>query len=207
MELDLYHRIMLWLGLTGLAVSLSVLFYLKVAVPVWDAVRRWWSLPRIQQFLVAAFVIGMIQYGATKQGWHIGYDGGIKAGSNPSWVTNDTIHIEWQRDTSGGVYVPESAAVYIDYRPNTETNAEWGLLAQATVGDWHWEGTLANATNYDFNVWAYYIPPEPVHTNGVWVYKTLRDRGEKYPIPLRARIEVNGKAIATPKEKRKDEDR
>jgi len=44
-----------------------------------------------------------------------------------------------------------------------------------------------------------------VHTNGVWVYKTLRDRAERNPIPLRARIEIDGKAIATPKEKRRDE--
>ena len=47
------------------------------------------------------------------------FDGGIKQGANASWATNDTIHIEWQRDLSSGVYVPETAAVYIDYRPNT----------------------------------------------------------------------------------------
>lgn len=134
------------------------------------------------------------------------YDGGIKAGATANVVSNDFVAIYWQRDLSGGVYVPESAAVYIDYRPNTETNAEWGLLAQTTVGAWGWSGTLSNATNYDYSVWAYYIPPEPVHTNGVWVYKTMHDRAGCNPIPLRARVEVNNKAIATPKEVRKDDE-
>ena len=80
------------------------------------------------------------------------------------------------------------------------------MLAQTTVGAWGWSGTVENATNYDYNVWAYYIPPEPVHTNGVWTYKTHFDRNGEYALPLRARVEVNGKAIATPKEKRKDEE-
>lgn len=188
----------------GLIICCIALFILKVAVPVWDEIRRFFELPRIQQIVVGLCIVSLIHYGATKS--RISFDGGIKQGAQGYLVTNDTIFISWRRDTSGGVYVPESAAVYIDYRPNTETNADWGLLAQTTVGAWSWSGALADATNYDYNVWAYYIPPEPVHTNGVWVYKTLKDRAGKYPIPLRARIEVNGKAIATPAEKRKDEE-
>lgn len=173
---------------------------------VWGRMRGWWSLPCIERALVGVFVLGFAYYGATKQAVRIGYDGGIKAGATANVVTNDTVAIFWQRDTSGGVYVPESAAVYIDYRPNAETNAEWSLLAQTTVAAWSWTGTVQNATNYDYNVWAYYIPPEPVHTNGVWTYKTHFGRDGRHAIPLRARVEVNGKAMATPKEKRKDEE-
>lgn len=190
----------------GVVTCSLVLIVIKVTNPIWDVARRWYSLTQIQKFLVAVFIVGMIQYGGTK-GWHIGYDGGIKAGANPSYVTNDTIHIEWQRDISHGIYVPADATVYIDYRSNIDTDAEWGLLAQTTVGAWSWDGSLRDATNYNYNVWAYYIPPEPVHTNGVWVYKTFNDRGNRCPIPLLARIEINGKAIATPKEKRNDEKR
>ena len=204
----IYHAFQHWMlcaCLAGLGMIAALVFLAKVAAPAWDAVRRWWSLPCIQRILVGVCVVGLSYYGATKQGWHVAYDGGIKAGATANVVTNDTVSIHWQRDTSGGVYVPESAAVYIDYRPNTETNAEWGLLAQTTVGAWGWSGTVENATNYDYNVWAYYIPPEPVHTNGVWTYKTHFDRRGEYALPLRARVEVNGVAIATPKEKRKDE--
>ena len=198
---------LLWVCLCALGAMAAWLFLAKVAAPAWDALCRWWSLPCIQRVIVGVCVVGLSYYGATKQGWHVAYDGGIKAGATANVVTNNTVAIYWQRDTSGGVYVPETATVYIDYRPNTETNAEWGLLAQTTVGAWGWSGTVENATNYDYNVWAYYIPPEPVHTNGVWTYKTHFDRNGEYVLPLRARVEVNGVAIATPKEKRKDAER
>ena len=197
---------LMWACLCMLGIMAALLFLAKVAAPAWDAVRRWLSLPCIQRILVGVFIVGLTHYGATKQCLHVAYDGGIKVGLTANVVSNDTVSIYWQRDTSGGVYVPDSAAVYIDYRPKTETDTEWVSLAQTTVGAWGWSGTVENATNYDYSVWAYYIPPEPVHTNGVWTYKTHFDRNRDFAIPLRARIEVNGKAIATPKEVREDEE-
>lgn len=168
------------------------------------------SIDRLSALLIAASVAGIGYYGATKGFMpRISYDGGIKDGATPNVVTNDMVEIHWQRDVSGGELVPLDAPVYVDYRVHTtneEDAAEWELLGETTVGAWGWSGTVENATNYDYNVWAYYIPPEPVHTNGVWTYKTGFDRSDTYPIPLRARIEVNGKAIATPKEARKDEE-
>lgn len=162
----------------------------------------------IANAVCATFVVGMVLYGGGKGGGvHVGYDGGIRAGSTVNSITNDHVEIYWQRDTSGGTYVPESAAVYIDYKPASDTNGVWVLLAETTVGAWSWSGTVQNATNYSYNVWAYYIPPAPVHTNGVWTYKTFRDRRGANVVPLRARVEVNGRAIATPKEARKDEGR
>lgn len=203
----IYEIYQLWLllgCLMALGVLLFALFASTVFTRLWDEVRRWLSLGAIERILVGVIALGFVYYGSTKS--TIRYEGGIKAGTTENVVTNDTVSIYWQRDTSGGVYVPESATVYIDYRPNTATNEEWGLLSQTTVGAWGWSGTVENATNYDYNVWAYYIPPQPVHTNGVWTYRTNFDRNSDYAIPLRARIEVNGKAIATPKEVRNDEE-
>lgn len=192
-------------GCFGILAAIAVtLFLIKVCAPTWDALRQFAKLPRIQQIVVGAILIGFIQYGATKT--KITFDGGIKQNEiQQSVVSNNLVQIHWMRDTSGGVLVPTDAPVYIDYRLSVDSNGVWQTLAETTVGTWQWSGVLANATNYDYNVWAYYIPPEPVHTNGVWLYKTLEDRNNRYPIPLRARIEINGKAIATPKEKRKDE--
>lgn len=198
---------LMYVCLCGLIVCGSALALAAAVAPVWDLLKSWFGQTGVQKVLVAVFAVGLIQYAATKSRVPVvRYDGGIKAGATSNLITNDFIHIAWQRDLSGGIYVPESAAVYIDYRPYMATNEQYGLLAQTTVGAWSWEGVLPDATNYDFNVWAYYVPPEPVHTNGVWVYKTLKDRAGKYAIPLRARIEINGKAIATPAEKRKDEE-
>lgn len=192
----------------GVIVCGIVLFVAKVVCPAWDQIRKFFSKQEIQSIILIPAIVGICHYGMTKGGYsgHITYDGGIKS-SQSNVVTNDTISIYWQRDISSGTYVPDSAAVYIDFRLIGDNSAEWGLLAQSTVGAGHWQGTYPNATNYDYNVWAYYIPPEPVHTNGVWMYKTLKDRAGRFPIPIRARIEINGKAIATPAEKRKDEKR
>ena len=209
---DIYRVFQEWLMMGCLALLFYVLVPALLLIKVWPLLRdAWRDAMKGKSLATKVFAVLFLSVnfylGATKPSApRVSYDGGIKAGTTANVVTNDTVAIYWQRDTMGGVYVPESAAVYIDYRPNTETNAEWGLLAQTTVGAWSWTGTVANATNYSYNVWAYYIPPEPVHTNGVWTYKTHFDRNERYALPLRARIEVNGKAIATPKEKRKDEE-
>lgn len=204
---DIYSIYQHWLtrGCLIALLSLLFLFVSTMFVIIWQDSRKCVPLKTLRSKLFLAFLVcGIVQYGATK-GFSVRYEGGIKAGATANVVTNDTVSIYWQRDTSGGIYIPESAEVYIDYRSNIETNSEYMLLAQTTVGAWGWSGTVENATNYDYSVWAYYIPPEPVHTNGVWVYKTNFDRKEENAIPLRARIEVNGKAIATPKEAREDE--
>lgn len=192
--------------LEALAVVLLALFVAHVIAPTWQAIRKYMTLPAIERIFIAVLIVGVIRFAGSKHAVSIQYDGGIKAGDAGNEITNDLVRITWQRDLSGGVYVPENAAVYIDYKPTAETNGVWTLLAETIVGAWGWSGEVQNATNYDYNVWAYYIPPEPVHTNGVWTYRTMRDRSGRYAIPLRARVEVNGKAISTPKEVRRDED-
>ena len=201
-----------WLMMGCLALLFYVLVPALLLIKVWPLLRdAWRDAMKGKSLATKVFAVLFLSVnfylGATKPSApRVSYDGGIKAGTTANVVTNNTVAIYWQRDTSGGTYVPESAAVYIDYRLATDTNGVWTLLAETTVGAWGWSGTVQDATNYNYNVWAYYIPPEPVHTNGVWTYRTMRDRAEKYAIPLRSRVEVNGKAIATPKEVRRDEE-
>jgi len=204
--MEIYRDILMYLSLGGLIATGVGIFLWKVAAPTWDKVRAFFSLPRIQQIVIGAFVVGFFVYGSNKPTpTRITFSGGIKQNAlQPSVVSNNLFEVHWMRDTSGGIFVPADATVYIDYKEWANTNATWQPLAQTTVGQWHYATMLPNATNYAYNVWAYYIPPEPVHTNGVWIYKTLKDRNEKYALPLRSRIEENGKAIATPKEKRRD---
>lgn len=207
---EMFHAFEQVLMKTCILASLSlfaIVFFIKVVCPAWDRLVSTFKKQGVDAIIAIPLVIGICFYGMTKGGYsgRISYDGGIKSGATANLVTNDTISIYWSKDAHYPIPVPDSAAVYIDYREIGATNVEWGLLAQSTVGAGHWEGTYPNATNYDFNVWAYYIPPEPVHTNGTWVYKSMKDRNDRYAIPIRARIEINHKAIATPKEKRKDE--
>lgn len=182
------------------ALALGAAWFLAAAAaPAWDAARRWAGSDAVKKVLSVAFVVGLVLYGGSKGGYDgkITYDGGIRS-SGQNLVTNDTVEIRWQRDTSE-IVVPLNAAVYIDYRPIAATNEEWGLLGQAVVSDWQWIGTIANATNFDYNVWAYYIPPEPVHTNGVWESRHLGDpEVEGRAVPLGTRIYINGRTVVPP---------
>jgi len=197
-----FHRVLMYVCIAFLCATLIAVLVKCFADVVWDKIRSLWSLSKIQFFLVSVFTIGLIQYGATKAYVpKIDFDQNLI--NNGSSVTNNLVDIRWGKKL--GSAIPDSAAVYIDYRIYNSTN-EWDLLAETTVGQYHWSGIVQNATNFEYSVWVYYIPPEPVHTNGVWAYKTMHDRHSKFAIPIRARIEVNGKAIATPKEKRKDEE-
>ena len=161
----------------------------------WDAVRAVLSSEGVKGCLVLAMVALLVQYAATKP--KVTYtDGLVDAGH--TLVTNDTVHVEWLRDVKAKWLVPLTAPVFIDYRPHGSTN-QWGMLSQSVVSANFWDGVLANATNYDYHVWAYYVPPGPVVTNEYWTYSTVLDPDRKAAVPLRSRVEVNGKAIS-PKE-------
>lgn len=162
------------------------------------------AAPHAREFRRAGLLllaIAAMLYGGTKPTRSkFTFDGGIKDAAEPSYTTNDAVVVRWQRDPRAIFAPPDNAPVYIDYRPSGSTN-EWGMLAQSVVNAWGWTGELEAATNYDFNVYAYYIPPEPVHTNGVWEYRTITDPEKKRGIiPLRATIKADDRTIYPPKE-------
>ena len=64
------------------------------------------------------------------------YDGGIKPGATANVVTSDMVSIYWQRDTSGGVYVPETATGFTA----TLLEATGGLSGD--VAAWTLDATL-----------------------------------------------------------------
>lgn len=200
---ETFQAVLMYLCLGALACVGIGLFLWKVALPSLDAIRSTIPKSLIQKMMLGVFVVAMVVYGSTKPipASVFTFEEGLA--NDGSYTTNSTVHVEWVK--TGTPYVPDYAQLYIDYRQKNTTN-EWELLRRSTVGTYSVDETLANATNYDFNIWYYYIPPEPVHTNGVWQYKAMKGRNQR-PIPIRARIEVNGKAISSPAEKRKDEER
>ena len=180
--------------LAGAAVAIFALLAAIAAAPSMTAfVRRCRGVPGL--VTLAAICI---LFGGTKPLFT--YDGGLKSvDSRPSYASNDMVFVAWELDPRAAVIPPETAPVFIDYRPIAETNAEWGCLGQSTVGAWEWSGELAGATNCNYFVYAYYIPPEPVHTNGVWEYRTITDLGRhKYIIPLRATVNGDDRTVYPP---------
>ena len=88
-------------------------------------------------------------------------------------------------------------------------DVEWADLGETVVSALVWEGTLDNATNYDYLVYTTYVPPSPVHTNGVWVgpvYETKKRQGAQSFIVINGVIRQHGKAIAPPNARRKEEE-
>ena len=133
--------------------------------------------------LVAAFCV-CFYLGATKGNVHIRWDASLY--NDGSVVTNDTVSIRW---TYSGI--PDESDIYIDCRLFGTTN-EWSDLGHAVASDRAWTGTLANATNYEYFVYSEYIPPAPVHTNGVWVaqgWETKARAGASSFVVVGAKVE------------------
>lgn len=192
---EIYQSVLVHICVMACAILSVSLFFYKVVVPfmlpIWDAVRRYVSLHTIEKCLIGIFVCGMIYCGATKPTirWDTGlYDDG-------SEITNNTVAIRWRY--SG---IPSASTIYIDYRPNGSTN-EWHGLGESVASALAWNGTVTDATNYDYYVYSTYIPPVPVHTNGVWVgqaYETKARVGAKAFLVIGGRITDNGNVIAPP---------
>ena len=143
-------------------------------------------------------VVCVVWYGGSKS---ITFDTGLR--NNGSYASNDTVHVAW---TYTGI--PSASSLYIAYRESDTTN-EWADLGETVVSALSWDGTLANATNYDYYVYTTYVPPAPVHTNGVWVgpvYETKKRQGADNFVVVGGVIREHGKDIAPPNAKRKEDE-
>ena len=215
MYFSIWMETIMWVGLFSLSIIVTIVFTAKIFPFVKRAFAKFSGLGKLEQtYAVFAVVILTIYAGTKPSSTRITFESGLK--DDGSFVTNDTVHIEWVK--SGTPYVPDSAKVYIDFRPIAERNGDaelgntddvWRLLGETTAGAYEFNTTLPNATNYDYNVWYYYVTSESVHTNGVWMYKTMPSRKQTpdtmKAIPLRAVTKGDCRVIATPSAKRKEE--
>ena len=152
----------------------------------------------VQGALASVAVACAVMYGGGKVSVH--WDMGLA--DDGTIITNDTVTVRW---TYSGI--PSASSVFVDYRLAGSTN-DWYNLGETLVSALVFEATLANATNYDYWVYSTYIPPVPVHTNGVWVgqaYETKARAGAKAFLILNGKIREHGRTIATPAAKRKEQ--
>ena len=195
---DMYQHAVLVLCL----VALGAIALCLVAWSVGDfmaKMRRLFGASKVQGLLALVAIAGAVMYGGSK-GVYVRWDDGLH--DNGTLITNDTVAVSW---TYSGI--PSASSIFIDYREAGSTN-EWMNLAETVASAMSWTGTLANATNYDYWVYSTYIPPVPVHTNGVWVgqaYETKSRVGAKSFLILNGKVQEHGRTIAPPAAKRKDE--
>ena len=185
--------------------ALALLLPLYGVVKAWPLLRDAWNdAMKGRSLLTKVFALLFLSVnfylGAAKpSGPSVRWDDGLR--DNGTVITNDTVAVRW---TYSGI--PGASSVFIDYREAGTTN-DWLNLAETLASAQEWTGTLANATNYDYWVYSTYVPPVPVHTNGVWVVQTYETKsrvGAKSFLILNGKIQEHGRTIAPPSTKRKE---
>ena len=196
---DFQHTLML-VCLAALALCLFALAVLRVLPSVTDAIRRFCGMDNFGRAVCALCIVGAVMYGGSK-GVSVRWDAGLE--DNGTLITNDTVAVRW---TYSGI--PSASSVFIDYRLAGSTN-EWENLGETLASALMFGAVLANATNYDYWVYSTYVPPVPVHTNGVWVgqaYETKARVGAAAFLILNGKVQEHGRTIAPPGAKRKEEE-
>ena len=197
---EIYRSVLQSVCTISLCVLLGGLGLGVILYHVWEPLKRMFGgLRGVGGVLAVAFAVGMVMYGGSKAVVH--FDDGLR--DNGTLITNDTVAVRW---TYSGI--PAASSVFIDYREAGSTN-EWQSLGETLASAMAWTGTLANATNYEYWVYSTYVPPVPVHTNGVWVgqtYETKARVGAKSFLILNGKVKEHGRAIAPPSAKRKEDE-
>ena len=86
------------------------------------------------------------------------------------YATNDVFHVAVTNAPAYAALDFSTSAVLVYAREHGSTNAlDWAeLTPRRTFGQLPADYTIANATNYNYMIYLDYIPPSPVHTNGVF---------------------------------------
>lgn len=188
--MDWKAEVLTEIALCGLAVS-GVLFLAAWIAPyvksVWDKAGRF-----ARSVFCTAVTIAVLFGGAKTADVSSRFTFASGLLDNGSYSTNDTVYVAWKTTTG----LPSSTTVYIESRLKSDTNGVYSALGNTTYGSGSWTGALANATNYNFNIWHNYEPPAPVHTNGTWIYQTNKAKHQPDDNALHA-VAVKAKVIGT----------
>ena len=148
----------------------------------WKQLRRIFSLGSIQGTFVSIIVVFLTLYGGSKSLFK--FEKGLK--DDGSYSTNDTVYISWIK--SGEVAdIPNDSTLYVEKRLSTDTEGEFVPFHTNTVGAYELTLNVADATNYDYNIWYEYIePPAPI-SNWFSYYAKSTQRKENI-IPWHAKV-------------------
>ena len=87
-----------------------------------------------------------------------------------TYATNDVFHVSISNATNYASFDLSTSDVLVYAREHGRTNAtDWiELLPRKTFADLPADYAIMNATNFDYMIYVDYVPPSPVHTNGVF---------------------------------------
>lgn len=86
------------------------------------------------------------------------------------YATNDLFHVELSKAPGYATVDFSTSPILVYARERSSTNAvDWvELLPRRLFGELPADYAIVNATNYNYLVYLDYVPPSPVHTNGVF---------------------------------------
>lgn len=197
-----YRVLMLAACVAGLAMILAFAVFAGLGT-LCARLRIAFSNSNVSLALSTLAVLGIAHYGATKG---IVTRDVIFPRTDPavayleddgSYVTNNMVHVAFK-----SYLIPGDAIIVLDYWPVDSTNeadvvtAVSGPLSMfPNPMDYAFENAISNRW-YCYTTWT---PGPAVHTNGVWQAIWMTDRREnRYLIPIRTRVEVDGEAVAPP---------
>ena len=86
-----------------------------------------------------------------------------------SYATNDVLHVAVTNAPAYAGIDFSSCPVLVYARPRGLSDAPWEeLLPRRTFSELPADYAIEDATNYNYLVYLDYVPPSPVHTNGVF---------------------------------------
>ena len=187
-----YQKIMLAIGLVGLAVALLIPLVISVTPQLKKARKIFFFAVAGLALYAGAKRSGIVTYPAVGDVSYL-----IDRGS---FVTNDFVHVDFST-----VVIPSSANLYIYYRALASTNVtDWTEYLATTIGEFDPPQDIVYpaATNFNWMVFSDWTPGPAVETNGVWhAYWGIDQQRHEKLIPIRTAVRVNSTIIATPKSK------
>ena len=148
--------------------ALTVLFLLGLGLAfAWGALTVWKRMGNRPRELVA-FIVLSIACTIVAQKVSIVFDRFVADAG--TYATNDVFHVSISNATQYAGLDFSTSDVLIYARQHGLTNAtDWlELTPRRTFAELPADYAIMNATNFDYMVYIDYIPPSPVHTNGVF---------------------------------------
>lgn len=183
-----YQKIMLAIGLVGLAVALLIPLVISVTP----------QLKKVRKIFFFA-VTGLTLYAGAKWMPTVTYPAVGDVNyliDRGSYVTNDYVHIDFST-----VVIPTNANLYIFRKALDIAEAQWVEHLETTIGEFNPPQDIyfPTASNYNWMVFSDWTPGPAVETNGVWhAYWGLDLRRREKLIPIRTCIRLDNDIIATP---------
>lgn len=173
------RTVLMLVCLAGLSAILLPVLALYAAKWTGVYLERLRSRGRLSAAFGILATLALAVYAGTKHAWQFEYANGLH--DNGSYCTNDEIRASWTYDAAAMEYTVK--AVYQDISVEDD---DLHPLPECPVRDGSHVWIVPNATNLRVIVYATYVRPPAVHTNGVYrlsgVMRTMDD-SDKYVTP------------------------